>query len=162
MDEKIRLIVEDAARRHGLPFELVAAIIAVESSDNPWASRFEPAFFRRYIQNNPDIRAISPCSLDTEKMLRATSFGPMQVMGQVARERGFKGPYLTQLCEPRIGIEYGCIHLAAFARKFGPLGWAAVCAAYNGGAGAVRGGDFTNPEYPAKVLRNLPGQRWPG
>lgn len=35
------------------------------------------------------------------------------------------------------------------------------CAAYHGGLGAVKGKDnFTNPQYPAKVLKAL-GGTWP-
>jgi soluble lytic murein transglycosylase-like protein len=32
----------------------------------------------------------------------------MQVMGQVARENGFTGPYLTRLCNPEVGLDVGC------------------------------------------------------
>lgn len=150
------------AARHGLPPELVRAMVQVESTDNPWATRFEPGFYTRYVEKNPDVKAIAPCSLDTERRLCATSFGLLQVMGLVARERGFKGAYLTELCDPATGLNIGCKHLAAFAARFrAAFGWSAVCAAYNGGAGAVRGhNNYTNPEYPAKVLKALGGQ-WP-
>ena len=163
MDPKqLALLINDAATRHGLPPSLVAAMAQVESEGNPWATRYEPGFYTRYVEKNPDVKAVSPCSLDTERRLRATSFGLLQVMGQVARERGFKGAYLTQLCDPATGLDIGCKHLAAFAARFKePFGWSAVCAAYNGGAGAVKGhNNYTNAEYPAKVLKAL-GGTWP-
>lgn len=163
MDPKqLAQLINDAATRHGLPPELVAAMVQVESTDNPWATRYEPGFYTRYVEKNPDVKAISPCSLDTERRLRATSFGLLQVMGQVARERGCKLPYLTELCTPEVGLYYGCRRLAACAARYkDAFGWAAVCAAYNGGAGAVKGhNNYTNPEYPAKVLKAL-GGTWP-
>lgn len=154
-------LIAKVATDHGLPPELVRAIVQVESDGNSYATRYEPGFFRRYVEKNADVNAFAPCSLDTERTMRATSFGLMQVMGQVARERGYKGPYLTALCDPATGLQYGCLHLAAFRRRFAGLGWDAVCAAYNGGAGAVKGRtEFSNPEYPAKVLKAL-GGNWP-
>jgi len=149
------------AMDHGLPFQLVRAIAIVESSGDTFATRYEPEFYERYVRGDGTIKAFSPCSLQTERTLRATSFGLMQVMGQVARERGYRGPYLTSLCDPATGLQYGCLHLAAMRRRFAGLGWDAACAAYNGGAGAVKGRtEFRNPEYPAKVLKAL-GGKWP-
>lgn len=150
------------ADRYSLPATLVEAVIQVESGGNPWAIRYEPAFFKRYIQgkNHGVPKGISR---DTEEMARATSWGLMQVMGQVARENGFADTFLSSLCDPALGIESGCQHLAKMARALPApeYGWAAVCAAYNGGRGAVRGGeDFINPAYPAKVLNALGGV-WP-
>jgi len=70
------------------------------------------------------------------------SWGVMQVMGQVAREFGFKEPSLTELCDPATGIEFGCRILAArLARSKGDV--SAALLAWNGGADA---------NYPAEVL----------
>jgi soluble lytic murein transglycosylase-like protein len=80
----------------------------------------------------------------TERRWRATSFGLMQVMGQVARERGFTGEWLTELTNPEVGIEYGCrelkrrLDLAHGDVHSGLLG-------YNGGG---------DPAYPSKVLKH--------
>ena len=48
----------------------------------------------------------------TEEMARSTSWGVMQVMGQVAREHGFRGRFLSEICSPMVGIEIGCVVLA--------------------------------------------------
>ena len=37
----------------------------------------------------------------------------MQVMGQVAREHGFQGKFLSALCDPALGLDLGCAVLAA-------------------------------------------------
>jgi len=46
----------------------------------------------------------------TERILQRTSWGLMQIMGAVARERGFRG-WLTELCDPAVNLEWGCRHL---------------------------------------------------
>lgn len=155
-----RTIIERQAHASGLPAELVAALVLVESSGNPWTVRYEPGFYDRYMKI-AEPKTIIPCTKETERRMCATSFGLLQIMGQVARERGFKGTYLTKLCDPETGIKYGCSHLAwtvvRLARK-GITDLASICAAYNGGVGAVRAaGDYRNPEYPAKVLTVLGG-----
>jgi soluble lytic murein transglycosylase-like protein len=150
------------AERYGLPTFLVEAIIDQESSGNPWAIRFEPAFHRTYVLNKP-YETFWPCSTKTEGEARATSWGLMQVMGQTARELGFTGPFLSELCDPSVGIDLGCRYLAELAERFpGPkYGWDAVCAAYNGGPGAVQSSVlFKNPEYPEKIRERL-GYNWP-
>ena len=157
-----RSLIAKMADRYSLPPAIVEAVIQVESAGNPWAIRHEPAFYDRYVKGKGH-KVQSPCSRDTEERARAMSFGLMQVMGQTAREEGFSGTYIAELCDPAVGIEFGCKHLATHASRFPAprYGWDAVCAAYNGGAGAVHGpGSYRNPEYPSKILRLL-GGKWP-
>lgn len=142
-------ILFQLAERHQLPANLVQAIIHVESNGNPFAVRYEPAFAARYLDKSlMIIKSFAPCSETTERMARACSWGLMQVMGQVAREHGFKGPYLSALCDPEIGIEYGCLHLAKKVRSYyAQYGWPGVISAYNAGIPK-------EPDYPytQKVL----------
>lgn len=148
------------AETHELPYALIAAVIQVESGGNPWAVRFEPAFYG-LIQRG-GFTAPAGVSRPTEMNARAMSWGLMQIMGQVARERGCKLQYLSQLCNPSDGINWGCRQLAKCRDRFlQRYGWAAVTAAYNGGFGAVKqDGTFTNPHYPRAVLAAL-GGTWP-
>lgn len=144
-------MIEKFAAAHGLPPALVKAVVEVESGGNPWATRYEPAFFRNYVEN-ARIKAISPCSTDTEKRLRATSFGPMQVMGQTARELGFDRPFLTELCDPATGLEHGCRYLAKQVERYRDKGLDWAVAAYN--AGTARkdlDGVFLNRAYVDKI-----------
>lgn len=96
------------AAAHDLAPDLVCAVCEQESNWNPWAMRYEPAFFERYISPLVDSRAVSA----TEASSRAFSWGLMQVMGQVAREQGFAGAALAELCDPAVGLEIGCGVLA--------------------------------------------------
>lgn len=94
-----------AAARHKLDPALVCALIEQESAWNPYAIRYEPAFRERYVVP----LALAP----TEEIARATSWGLMQVMGQVARENGFRDASLAELCSPTEGLDVGCAVLAA-------------------------------------------------
>jgi len=116
---------------------LVCAIVEQESAWDTHAMRYEPAFRARYV---------APLGLPpTEEIARSISWGLMQVMGQVAREHGFTGKFLSALCEPAQGLATGC---AVFAAKLAAAGDVArALQLWNGGA---------NPAYAAQVLARLP------
>jgi soluble lytic murein transglycosylase-like protein len=126
------------AADHALDPQLVCAVIEQESAWNPWAVRYEPGFLARYVAPLYTAGKLSA----TEAYTRAMSWGLMQVMGQVAREFGFKDPSLAELCDPLAGIEFGCRVLAArLKRAKGDV--PAALQAWNGG---------TSPNYAAEVL----------
>jgi soluble lytic murein transglycosylase-like protein len=132
-------LAQQAARTHALWPELVCAVVEQESSWDPWALRYEPGFYERYIEPQVARGAISN---DTEARARAFSWGLMQVMGQLAREHGFTGPSLAALCDAAAGLEIGCRVLAAkIAAAEGNVERALIL--WNGGG---------NREYPAAVL----------
>lgn len=132
---------------------LVRAIVCVESGGNPYAWRPEPRY--RYlwdVAKGEPFRLLTvaeraseeapsdfPClagSPNQEWWGQQASFGVLQIMGAVARERGFKGLYLTELCNPSVNLEFGCSHLASL------MDWAngdedKACRAYNAGRGGV-------------------------
>ena len=120
----------DAAKRHALWPELVCAIVEQESEWNPWALRYEPAFYERYILPQLSCHAIAT---EGEARGRAFSWGLMQVMGQVAREHGFTGASFASLCEPATGLDVGCrVFAAKIAAAAGNVGHALQL--WNGGA----------------------------
>lgn len=141
-----------------LPGWLVSAIIQQESGADPWAMRFEPAFLARYVPPKP--RVYGAVSADTERIGLATSWGLMQIMGLVARERGFTGPFLSALCNPDTGIEYGCRHLALLRDRYlDGSSWEPVIAAYNAGSPRrTEDGKWVNAAYVSGVL-TLGGMR---
>jgi soluble lytic murein transglycosylase-like protein len=127
------------AEAHGLWPEVVCAIVEQESSWNPWALRYEPAFYQKYIA--PQLARGNIADL-TESRARAFSWGLMQVMGQAAREHGFNGASLAALCDPAAGIEIGCrVFAAKLAAAEGNVARALLL--WNGGG---------NQDYPAAVL----------
>lgn len=155
LSEPILDIALRLASDFSLPPNLVTAIIRTESGGNPWAFRYEPAFFDRYIANKrwPVFGAISQ---ETEKRGRATSWGLMQVMGQTARELGCVEPYISSLCWPETGIYWGCRYLERLVHlNHSKYGWKGVVWSYNQGPGAPTG--RSGNDYLDKVSRNGAG-----
>lgn len=141
---------------HGLPPELVQAMVCQESTYQPYRNRFEQGFYDRYVLGKK-LDFVPPlCLKITEALGRATSWGLLQIMGSTAREQGFRG-WFPELCQPEIGLDWGCRYLADLRRRFGSEGWAVVVRAYNGGSGGRH--NESNP-YPGEVLEKL-GGRWP-
>jgi hypothetical protein len=163
-----RQMIESHAETFGLQAVLVEALIRVESGYTPWAWNPEPRY--RYFWNvrlRKPFRAITTEELtakfppkdfrslagdaDQEWWAQQASWGLMQVMGALAREVGYLGPYLTALCDPDMNLRLGCEHLARL------LAWAGgddeqALAAYNGGKGGNSQRPFRNAGYAAKVL----------
>ena len=130
-----------AAAAHGLPPELVCAVVEQESAWNPWAVRYEPGFLARYVAPIYSAGKISA----TEAYTRSMSWGLMQLMGQVARELGCAAASLAQLCDPATGLEFGCRQLRAKLNAAGGDETRALLV-WNGGA---------NRDYPAEVLARV-------
>jgi hypothetical protein len=167
-DARIQTIAHEA----DVPMTLVKAIVWQESDGRPYAFNPEPRY--RYLWDNrlrkpfrpltsiegsseippPDFVAVDrDVDRDAEWWGQQMSWGLMQVMGAVAREYGFAGDFLSELCVPAVGLEYGCRHLAHLHRRFGP-DWAPVIAAYNAGSPRqTASGAFENQEYVDSVLR---------
>jgi soluble lytic murein transglycosylase-like protein len=120
--------------------EIVCAICEQESSWNPWSIRYEPAFYEHYVLPILKTTTIGP----TEAQARAFSWGLMQTMGQTVRELGFTGN-LASLCDPSVGILWGC---KVFAHKLEAAGGNVEKALllYNGGG---------NADYPSQVLAKV-------
>jgi len=131
----------DLARSSAVGFSLdpalVCAVIDEESSWSPFAIRYEPEFRARYV-----AKLNLPA---TEEFARSCSWGLMQVMGQVAREQGFEGSSLAELCTPDVGLKFGCITLADKLR-LANLDLFSALALWNGGG---------DPNYPNRVLAKL-------
>ena len=142
---EIIALAKTTARQYALDPALVCAVIEQESSWNPWAIRFEPDFMARYV--NPLFLAGKISG--TEAYARSFSWGLMQVMGEVAREQGYIGTSLAELCDPQTAIDQGCQRLAKAFKQVGdvPDVRTAALLHYNGGA---------NPNYAEEVIARIP------
>ena len=141
IDPKLLVMAQRAAEAEGLDAALVCAVVEQESGWNPWAMRYEPAFFAKYVAplyTNNKVGA-------TEAYARGISWGLMQVMGQTAREKGASSLYLSTLCDPAVGLAVGCRILR---QKLEAAGGDAARAllAWNGGA---------NRDYADEVLARV-------
>jgi soluble lytic murein transglycosylase-like protein len=116
---------------------LVCAIIEQESAWDAHAIRYEPGFRSRYV---------APLGLPpTEEVARSISWGLMQVMGQVAREHGFSGKFLSAPCDPATGLDIGCAVLAS-KLSASAANVERALELWNGGA---------NADYASQVLARL-------
>jgi soluble lytic murein transglycosylase-like protein len=135
----ILALARASAARHALDPALVCAVVEQESAWDAHAIRYEPGFRTRYV---------APLGLPpTEEVARSISWGLMQVMGQVAREHGFSGKFLSALCDPAAGLDIGC---AVLATKLSAAGGnlARSLELWNGGANA----DYA-PQVLARIAR---------
>jgi soluble lytic murein transglycosylase-like protein len=135
-------LIEQAKQRaavYSLDLALVCAVCEQESEWDTYAIRFEPAFEKKYI--HPAL----PQAPTTEEIAKAMSFGLMQVMGEVARERGFKGKFLSSLCDPDIGLHVGCEYLKHIMDNHSGDVTASL-QRWNGGG---------NPNYAAEVMARM-------
>lgn len=150
MDTALERVIEYVAKTHELPIDLIKAVVQVESSWNPWATRFEPGW--KYFLD--PFRYKWGTNEMTERVHQQTSWGLMQIMGTVARELGYQGS-LPRLCDPQLGLELGAKKLQASIKRYGNVGG---IQAYNAG----KPGTDKGKEYHAKVmlaLADITGQR---
>lgn len=132
----------------GLDPDLVAAFCLQESAFDSNAMRYEQ-FWRYFL--TPEVFAanlhVTPL---TEKTLQAFSYGPMQIMGAVARELGYLGP-LPNLLTPDNGVHYGCLKLLHLTTKFANVEDA--ISSYNQGNPAANlDGSYKNQAYVDSVM----------
>lgn len=100
--------LSQVADKYGLDHNLVLAIISHETNGNPFKTRYEPAWKYLYFPRECADKLL--ISVETETVMQSMSWGLMQVMGSVAREKGFSSD-LPKLTDPQLGLEYGCMHL---------------------------------------------------
>jgi len=140
IDNPYSEFIKEEAKKQDADPNIIAAICKVESNFDIWANRFEPAFLRKYVPTEPKI--FGAVTRATERQGRAFSWGLMQIMGQVAREKGFKGVFLTELCEPLENLKWGIKHWK-YCLKIRKGDIQKALLRWNGGG---------NPHYPFKVL----------
>lgn len=162
-----RAEIERFAADRQLDPDLIEAIVQKESSGDPFAWNPEPAY--RYlwdVRRNQPFRALTaeenaserpPSDFaalagdrDQEFWGQQASWGLMQVMGAVARELGFREPYLTKLIDVRINLMLGTRLLKRLLTR---LNGSEILAlqAYNGGLGGV--GKPAPKQYADAVLK---------
>jgi soluble lytic murein transglycosylase-like protein len=139
---QLLVLARKAAAAQSIDPALVCAVVEHESAWNPWAMRYEPLFFAKYVASLYTNNKISA----SEAYARGFSWGLMQVMGQVARETGFDAHFLSALCDPEQGLALGCKVLRKkIDAMFGDTTRGLL--AWNGGG---------NPAYAAQVLSRKP------
>jgi soluble lytic murein transglycosylase-like protein len=145
---EFRALIAETAVAHDLSPDVVEAIVVTESSGNPRAYRYEPAFWDRYLKDKPAYKDADPRRV-------SASYGLMQVMYPVACELGFSGEP-EDLYDPETNLKFGCTKLAQL------MTWAdgrfeQAVAAYNTGKGNWR--SVWGAHYVGKVRKQLEALR---
>ena len=158
--------IADAAAAVRLDRHLAEAVVIVESAGNPYAWNPEPRYRWLWdVRKNEPFRDLTSAEIasrippadfgtiagdrDQEWWGQAASWGLMQLMGALARELRFRGPYLTELTRVDLNLRLGCRHLADLVLwAQGDLRRAA--AAYNAGRGGWA--SAAGQAYADKVL----------
>ena len=147
-------VPHSAVYRGQLDYNLILAVIWQESDGNQWAYRYEPGYQYFYDVNAKkplysvalsvaENRAVALKVLgSTEFTQQSASWGLMQSMGAVARERGFTG-YMPRLCDALVGVKLCCEFLNDLYDRSGNDVRKALLR-YNGGG-----------HYPDEVLAKL-------
>lgn len=128
MNDDVLESVTTFARQFGIDPDLVRAIVEHESNGECFKPRYEPAW--RHLYEPRTFSVLRGISMQTEVALQSMSWGPMQVMGSVARELGFRGD-LPELCSLSKGLTYGCMKLRALLDRYTEV---QAISAYNQGS----------------------------
>lgn len=140
-------LIRANAAIYGVKPETIACIILQESSGNPWAFETEKnQLMSKFLWKTAGaligfVPKVTPW-LFTEKVLRSSSFGLMQILGETARERGFDRQYLTELFVPEVNVQWGCLIFSKMLQSV------------NGDirAGLLRWNGGGDRQYPDKVF----------
>lgn len=158
-DELFAPLIGAAAAEHDIEPAVARAVCRAESLMRTWAPRFELKANKYFVTTRDWSRRVG-ITEDTERVCQKMSWGLMQVMGFRARELGFKG-LLPELCDPNVGLRYGCLALKDCQRRFGKAGTLGfdenVIAAYNAGSprDLDHDGHLDNEDYVRKVLAGM-------
>lgn len=145
-------IIEKVAKEQGIDPKLLLAICTVESSLNPFAIRYEPAWSYYYFVNEHASRL--GITQTTERVLQACSYGLAQIMGSVARSYGYSENLTKMFSGPEIPLRYSAMHLKNFITKYGSE--VDAISAYNQGSPRkTPGGLYQNQRYVDKVSQEL-------
>ena len=145
LKEEIKSAINKYNVEYGVEKALIKAIIMKESSDNPFAMRYEKHLKKAnwYLKNIPGKYKDSKFAY--------CSMGCMQILYGIAKSYGFKGtPH--ELLNPDTSVKYGVRHLKELIKRYYYLD--RVISAYNQGTPAtvVKTGKFKNQSYVDGVL----------
>jgi len=161
--------IENAAKLYELDPDLVEGLVQVESGGDQtaWNPEGQYRYFWNVATGKPFRKVTEkeisneyppddfPClkgDPDQEWWGQQASWGLMQVMGAVARERGYKAPYLGGLLnDVDAALDVGCKHLGLLLKLVrGDV--ARALAVYNGGMRGNEKRPLRNQKYADRVM----------
>lgn len=149
MVKDLQELICNAADKHDVRRDILQALVYQESGGAPYATRFEPKFYKRHIawRERNQLSGYVPYgipTLDTERVWRSTSIGLCQLLGETLRWHYLtKQPYLATFYEPSLNLDAGASFLAhCLERREG--NYTQALRLYNGGS-----------DYPPKILEHV-------
>ncbi len=149
--------------KYKLPHGICRAFALQESNYNQYATRVESNYISDSTTFARNIRLQAyefskrhqwQPSVLTEVVQRGTSYTLFQIMGENLRNMDFQYPFFYEDLALRDQFRYfGTFISTLLIKHQGNVAFAA--SEYNGGSGAIRGGDFKNPRYVHHILRYL-------
>lgn len=147
--EKLYNLAKEKAKFVGVDENIVFSFITIESNWITSAIRFEPHY--QWLYKPEDFYKGLKISLETEKALQKFSYGPMQIMGAVARELGYKGHLHLLPLQVEQSLYFSCLHFKKLHKKYEALDDAV--ASYNAGSAKKNDlGLYTNQSYVNKFM----------
>ena len=151
MRSQFRPLIEAACARVGWAPRLLEAQVFVESSDDPWAFRYEAAYYQRYLQGHPEAKGYrygpdAACSRGLLQLLWETTL-------ELGATRGDGAPLAPwDLYDPATNLRVALRYLIKLQTTLGNPPVMAVLSAYNGGLEGNRVPPYRNATYAQKVL----------
>lgn len=153
MKMSVERAILNAAGSYPIDLRMVKAIIHIESGGDEYAARFEPHY--KWLYKPERFSKEANVTIETEEAFQKFSYGPMQIMGAVAREEGYKG-FLPDLCNMQAGTYWGTKYLISLLKKYkNPLD--AVSAYNQGSPRKTEDGLYENQGYVDKYLLTYEG-----
>lgn len=156
-------LAKQTERKYDLPHGICQAFALQESGYNRYALRAEGSYMTKGGTYAANIRMAATRfavthkyqpSILTEVVQRSESWGYFQVMGNNLRDLGLAVPYFQMDLTPSDQFEYFGRFISKLLTKHqGRVDYTA--SEYNGGANAIREGDFRNKPYVKAILRNM-------
>lgn len=148
--KNIKKIIQKVSDFYEIDFNLISAMVDVESYYNPLAVRYEAHY--NYLSSPHKHCKANKITVDTEITLQRMSFGLMQVMGANIREMGFLGNLVEIPSRPEEGLKYGIIHLKKQLDRYDQSIDDAVSAYNQGNNRKAENGEYENQAYVDKVI----------
>ena len=148
---ELRQMATEEALAQAVDPDLVAAIVTVESSWRPEASRYEPNW--KYLFFVKEWSEKTGVAYEEELAHQTMSLGLMQIMGSVARELGYD-KRLCQLFEPRWNLRFGVMKLKTLLNKY-PSETDVISSYNQGSPRKTAGGHYQNQAYVDAVSNVL-------
>lgn len=155
IQSELETLVRDVAKHHGADADLCCALAQVESHWRADAVRFEPSY--RWLYEPTEFSVRLKISLESERALQRFSYGPMQVMGAVCRELGYKGTLAVLASHPELSVLYAVKKLVQLSKRYESE--LDLISAYNAGSPKrSAAGEYRNQRYvdgASKVLQKI-------